>query len=380
MIAASNGSAEILTAIYDAVLEPSRWDEVVGRIVAATNSVSGSIAIRRSGSIHLSAIHNMDPFYLDLYAKNFYNRNPLDTLKDSLSPGQIRSYTKVTQSRTFKSSAYFNEFIHPQGWGDGVISCLARGQTASGYFGIIRSPDRMLVEPAEWNLLETVVPHLQRAVEVQRLLLRATTIADSLGQAFTAAGFGVLLVSGDCGVLFGNAKAEEHIRRRVGLGYARGRLVATDRVVNQRLQALVRAGTKTEHGTEGGGGTLELRREGEGQRLIVHVIPLVPQRTWAILDRDRPAAAVFVVDPGADLLVRVRQFAARFGLTSAEIRVLAEIIAGSRMHAAADKLKIAEGTVRTHAKRILAKTGTTRQSELIRRFFETSLPGSSGFW
>jgi DNA-binding CsgD family transcriptional regulator len=35
-------------------------------------------------------------------------------------------------------------------------------------------------------------------------------------------------------------------------------------------------------------------------------------------------------------------------------------------------------TARTHAKHILAKTGTARQTELIRRFFETALPGSRG--
>jgi DNA-binding CsgD family transcriptional regulator len=37
--------------------------------------------------------------------------------------------------------------------------------------------------------------------------------------------------------------------------------------------------------------------------------------------------------------------------------------------------KISGATARTHAYRILEKTGTNRQTELIRRFFETALPG-----
>ncbi|MGQ0445218.1 MAG: hypothetical protein ACT4O2_08870 [Beijerinckiaceae bacterium] len=61
-------------------------------------------------------------------------------------------------------------------------------------------------------------------------------------------------------------------------------------------------------------------------------------------------------------------------MTGAETRVLAEIIGGNGLLAAATKLKIAESTARSHANRILAKTGTTRQTELIRRFFETALP------
>ena len=39
------------------------------------------------------------------------------------------------------------------------------------------------------------------------------------------------------------------------------------------------------------------------------------------------------------------------------------------------RLNITYATAREHAKRILSKTETNRQTELIRRFFESSLPG-----
>jgi hypothetical protein len=35
-------------------------------------------------------------------------------------------------------------------------------------------------------------------------------------------------------------------------------------------------------------------------------------------------------------------------------------------------------TARGHANRIFAKTGTARQTDLIRRFFETAVPGAVG--
>jgi DNA-binding CsgD family transcriptional regulator len=379
-MATSNESAEILASIYDAVLDPSRWDEVVGRIVRATNSVSGTLAVHQADSIHLSSTYNIDPVYLDDYAKNWHKKNPLDIFKDSVSPGELTAYTPITQSDTFKASPYFNEFIDPQGWSDGAIACLGRGHASAGFFGIIRSPKKIWVEPADWHLLETLVPHLQRAAEVQQLLSRSMVVTASLSQAFTAAGFGIFLVAADCRILFSNERAEILLRRRIGLRYCVGRLMATDRVANERLQALVLGGSKLARGNSECGGTLELRRDTEDRPLIAHVIPLAPHRTLAVLDLERPAAAVFVVDPSADLLARVRLFAAGFGLTAAEIRVLAELIGGSQTHVVADKLKIAEGTVRTHTKHILAKTGTTRQTELFRRFFETSLPGCPSAW
>src|SRR5437764_13952592 len=72
------------------------------------------------------------------------------------------------------------------------------------------------------------------------------------------------------------------------------------------------------------------------------------------------------------------RFSAQFRLTFAETRVLGEIVGGTGILAAAAKLNSSESTVRTHANRILAKTGTMRQTELIRRFFETALPVVSG--
>ena len=166
------------------------------------------------------------------------------------------------------------------------------------------------------------------------------------------------------------------MRRGVGLRYERGRLAATSPALTARLQALARRGSQPERGEGDIGGTLELCCGENRPPLVAHVIPLAANRTVAIFDLDRPAAAVFIVDPAAGLGAQIQHFAARFGLTPAETRVLAEIIAGNGLPAAAARLKISGGTVRTHAYRILSKTGTNHQTELIRRFFETALPGS----
>jgi DNA-binding CsgD family transcriptional regulator len=157
-----------------------------------------------------------------------------------------------------------------------------------------------------------------------------------------------------------------------------GRLAATSPALTARLHALARAGACHKTGEGDIGGTLELCRGENRPPLVAHVIPLAPIRTVAIFDLDRPAAAVFIVDPAAGIGAQIQHFAARFGLTAAETRVLAEIIAGNGLPAAAARLKISGTTVRTHTYRILEKTETNRQTELIRRFFETALPGSPG--
>jgi DNA-binding CsgD family transcriptional regulator len=196
-----------------------------------------------------------------------------------------------------------------------------------------------------------------------------------LGKAVAAAGFAVFLLTGDCRVVFANAKAEDLARRGVGLRTARGRLAAATPALTCHLEALARAAACPDRAVGDIGGTLELPRGEDRSPLIAHVIPLGPNRAAGILDFERPAVAVFAVDPSAGLGTAIRRFALHFGLTPGERRFLSEIIGGNGLVAAAVKLKIAESTARTYAKRIYDKTGTQRQLELIRRFFETALPG-----
>jgi DNA-binding CsgD family transcriptional regulator len=190
--------------------------------------------------------------------------------------------------------------------------------------------------------------------------------------------FRVFLLSASCRILFANEKAEELLRCRMGLQCANGRLAAATPALTQRLQALARAGVRLGRGDGEIGGTFELKRGENDPPLVAHVVPVAADRAASVFAIDRSAAAVVVVDPAAGLAAQIERFSAQFGLTFAETRVLGEIVGGTGILAAAAKLNSSESTVRTHANRILAKTGTMRQTELIRRFFETALPVVSG--
>jgi DNA-binding CsgD family transcriptional regulator len=322
----------------------------------------------------LTALYNVDPFYADTYAQTYHKNDPLTAPAWSIAPGEVRACS-YTHTDTFRASAYYDEFVRPQGWVDLVATGLARTPNAFSLLALTRSPDAVWVEPPEWRLLETLAPHLQRAAAVHCLVAKTRAATESLGAAVVATGFAVFLLTGDCRVVFANAKAEDFVRRQKGLQYQHGQLAAMSPALMARLHALARAGSLPGRSEGDIGGTLELSRGENCAPLLAHVIPLAANRAAAAFDIDRPAAAVFVVDPAAGLGAQIQRFAARFGLTIAETRVLAEIVGGNGLLAAAAKLKITEATARSHANRILAKTGTTRQTELIRRFFEAALPG-----
>jgi DNA-binding CsgD family transcriptional regulator len=60
-----------------------------------------------------------------------------------------------------------------------------------------------------------------------------------------------------------------------------------------------------------------------------------------------------------------------FGLSPAQARLTAQLFAGESVREAADRLGITEGSARQYLKRIFAKTGAKRQTDLIRVVGET---------
>jgi DNA-binding CsgD family transcriptional regulator len=366
---------DLIAAIYDCIIEPSRWDEVVKRIVEETKSLSGNLVLQQPGVGTFTALYNVDPKIAEAYTQTYHKDDPLRTQAWSIAPGDVRACT-YTQTDSFKASAYYEEFVRPQGWSGLVVTGLARTANDFALLALTRSPDALWPEPAEWQLLKTLAPHLQRAAALNTLFARMRATTEQLGEAVAAAGFAVFLMTADCRILFVNAKAEDLLRRQTSLRYERGRLAAATPALTHRLQAIARAASRLRWAENDPGGSLELNLGEHSSPLVAHVIPLGQSRTTSIFDFDRPAVAVFVVDPAADLTAQIQRFAARFGLTPAESRVFREIVGGSGLLAAAADLNISEKTARTHMTRIFEKTITTRQTELIRRFFENALPGS----
>lgn len=365
---------DLIAAIYDAAIDAAGWDDVVKRIVAATGSLSGSLIIHEADTSRFKALWNIDPFYACAYAKTYCKINPLAAAAATIAPGEISTGTYLTQTDRFKASPFYNEFARPQGWADVVRIGLARTSDAAARLVLHRSPDAIWMKPAQWQLLETVAPHLKRAAAIQGLLSRASATTESLAAVDIAAGIAVFILAKDCRVLYANAKAEDILRRQIGLRYEHGRLAAATPALTARLKALAREGARPGRGESDNAGTIELHRSETFLPGLVHIFPLAANRALSIFDIDQPAVAVVAVDPGAEHSVRIRGFAARSGLTPAETRVLEEIVGGNGLPAVAAQLGISYATVRTHLQHIFAKTGTNRQTELIHQFSKATLP------
>ena len=178
--------------------------------------------------------------------------------------------------------------------------------------------------------------------------------------------FGVLLIDAAFRVIALNRAAADIVGAGDGFGIDRGgRCRAGTSGQDATLARLIRKATETGDGKgTGSGGALALPRPSGLRPYAVLVAPL--REGPFELGINRPAAVVFVSDPECRPQPPAEFLAQFYGLTPAEARLAEQLLAGASIKEAAEQLQVAERTARWTLGQVFTKTGTRRQSELIR--------------
>ncbi|MGH6836843.1 MAG: helix-turn-helix transcriptional regulator [Methylocella sp.] len=163
------------------------------------------------------------------------------------------------------------------------------------------------------------------------------------------------------------------MRASNGLRCERNCISAADFATSRKLQSLITAASRqTDESVQGG--SLIIRDEDGRASLVVHVVPLCPSLAEVPPSKEHPAAGLVIVDCQRALADRINVFADLFALTATEARVVSQLVSGEGLARAASRLAIALSTARFHLKHILEKTDTHRQAELVRVFYEVTIP------
>lgn len=115
----------------------------------------------------------------------------------------------------------------------------------------------------------------------------------------------------------------------------------------------------------------------DGRPGFAHVLPIGSGSVRGGLGQ-RATAAVFFTPSGEPQPPPADAWAAAFGFTPSEMRMLDLLVKGHTVTEAAGLMGIAEPTARTHVANLMAKAGTTRQAELIRLALRLSPPVRGG--
>lgn len=179
---------------------------------------------------------------------------------------------------------------------------------------------------------------------------------------------GVFLVDNSARVLYQNHTAECMVTNPVGVKVIKGTLQAASVGETQELQRLIAAVTVNTRAPDSAGSGMVLHRPWPHRPLWATVLPIPEQMNTASFGFPmvHPAALVMVCDPETMAELPVDNLRRLYGLTPAEARLAQALCNGKSLNAFSEEANHTIETVRWRLKQILAKTGTHRQSELVR--------------
>jgi DNA-binding CsgD family transcriptional regulator/PAS domain-containing protein len=366
----------LIARIYAAIPEPGGWQQMLHDYVAALGGSSGFVfATDDTMSVrgNIAAVGLTNPDHLDRYFSHFAARNPYHHLFRDSPEGEVRTLGALAFGAAYRRSEWFDGWVRPQGYGDSMGCHLVRGRDFRCWLGVRREDGLGEFPAGRVALARATAPHLGNALKVWARLERERRAGETLAGALDGLATAVLVVDGDGRILRANAAAGRLLAAADAVVGRRGHLGCRDRGAAKALLDAVRAAAGPPF-RAGPPASIAAAR-GDGRRpVLLRVVPVPLPGAWGGFARRGAAAAVFVVDPEAARPGRLEAFSAVYGLTPAEARTLALTLRGEGLPRAAAALGIAPTTARTYLQQVFAKTGTARQAELVRLFFETTVP------
>jgi DNA-binding CsgD family transcriptional regulator len=361
--------SSLIEAVYDAVLQPAGWTNVAKRFARAFETESCalfSLDLTEATSGVLGITENFDAKAIDDY-EAYYHTKDLVALRMAES-GTERAMlsTDVITEGEFRESEIFVDFSKPMrlGFYWAVGSVFSVNQDLKGAIGIHRPRGSRPFDAQDRHHLDMLLPHLSRAMLMQRRLEGLTRGKQIIIDALEKLSVGVMAVDARATLLYANPTAERLLCSGGVLACSLGRLAAFDPATHNRLLQMIHdAGMAGLGGPGEGGGVISLAHP-EGRRLSVLICALRPYGLFPALAD--PAALLIFGDPDASASTSTQALMDLFGLTPAEARLTAALVDGERLDEYADRLKISVNTARTQSKQVFAKTGCGGQVELIR--------------
>jgi DNA-binding CsgD family transcriptional regulator/PAS domain-containing protein len=368
--------SEIIGYIYDCSLDPGKWSDTLTalrRELNFQNAVLSLLALS-SGEMLLNITSGIAQAWLDRipeYSVDVIDQwGGLEKLQN-LYLDEPAVLSRVNPRENWATNRYYVEWAKPQGIVDVLAIVLARDSATVGSVGFGRHEGAGEISAREVQIARLLVPHLQRAVAISRLLEIKTVAVGAFERVLDTVTAGVLLVGVDLNLVYANRVAETMLEKGAPVRAKKGIVETSSRGATAALAVAVSQASHKESAIGRKGLHIPIRQAG-CQASVLHVLPL---QNGQLRPRLVPGAtaAIFVTPVAKPLLPRAA-LASLFDLTGAELSVLEHMVDGRTVIQTAQALGISVSTVRTHVLHLFEKTGAHRQTDLVAVATSFTLP------
>jgi DNA-binding CsgD family transcriptional regulator len=352
----------LIVAAYEAATDPTIWPRFLERYAQA---IRADIAFLQCHHLaqhrsELLATFGMMQRFSESYNRHYSRVNVWREHGAHLyAEGAVIVDEEFYPRDLLKRTEFYNDCLLLNGATRCLTGVINRREGEIFVLTAMRAEHGQAFDAAEAKLVEPLVAHLTRA----RILQEHLQVLESGEMALNALNLGILLIARDGLVVFFNRAADEIVRSDDGLLLRSGRLAASNREPDDGLQKLFRYATAPDESKDCPPGVLVTRPSG---RPPFHVTA-APLRCMPrpFIGTTPPAAVVLITDPEKHRPVAADALKGAYGLTAKEATLAIALAEGQPLDQAAEQLHIRYETARTHLRRILSKTETSRQSELV---------------
>ena len=351
---------ELIGQLYAASSDPAGWASFLDGVShwfwgrCSIYMMPGS----RSGTTRFLA-SNLDPAAMRAH-DDYYVGRRVWMVNDGPADGVVELSESMCPEDRLIHTEYYNDWLRPLDMRHGLSCRLTVGDDSTLRFGVGRSGRYGIYTAEEQHVLNSLAPHMGRAIEITRRLELLDAQARAGLSLLDQLTVGALLVEPCRRIAFSNPAAEQLLRAGDGVATRGGRLYATSPALDARLAAAVSAAALGR-----GAATLPIARRRADAPLSATISP--------VGERDHvgvgigPLALVLLAAPEAEARISETAVRAAFELTPAEARLAAALCAGRTLGQYASETGASINTVKFHLKSLFAKTGEARQPDLIRR-------------
>ena len=358
----------LLHHLYASVTDPRELNRFLSQCSERIGAVSAALAICEieTGRWRYLEFHPGPVDLARVYETHYSEDDPVKAALLRLPPRRFYFSHELCDEHMQRTHPYWVEWFATLDYSDVCAARIPLGANYSCHIGFVRQSAAERFGRPELNFLDLLLPHLEQALQMHSRMDRLKVMADLAQEHLAQTGAGCVVLNGDGRVIFRNRIAQELLRDGSVINEQDSVIHLTAPTADTRFRKLVEECILTSRlPTIMSGGTVAAPRP-DGLPLSVVVLPyralayaetVIEQGSRAIVllyDPDRPRK-----DPPGILRELYR-------LSDAEARVCWRLASGEALEEIAAAEGASRETVRSQLKRIFAKTGTRRQSELVR--------------
>jgi DNA-binding NarL/FixJ family response regulator len=354
----------VIAEIYDAAIEPALWQQALASICRYVGGHSGVLfwhdaALQSSQALYF---FNEDPKYTQLYFEKYLPMNPMFPAATFVDNGVVMNTYDIMPRSEFIKTRFYKEWVQPQGIEDALAVNLEKGIARTS---LINVRTEVAVSEPMRERMAALVPHLQRAVAIGRLFEQHKATEQALTTTLDHVEAAVFLVGAGGAIAFRNDPAQKLLEEAVLVRERQGALqfVASD--MDRALGDLLRLAANGDSSLGVRGVEVPLSTSKE-TRWLAHVLPLTSGRRQGAGQVNRAVAALFIRKMAPNAPPPLEAIARQYNLLPSEVRVLDAVAKIQGVKELADFLGVSQATVKTHLHNLFRKTGTRRQSELVK--------------